>query len=100
MKFPLVSLCALCLALSFLQGGCAGYYATGPAPAYYGPRYPAAGWGGAGFYGGSYYRAPYYRSGWGGSYGHANGWRGGSATWGGGYGHATGWRGGSASWHR
>ena len=98
MKFSLIALLTLCLALA--QTGCSGVYAVGPGPGYCGPSYPPAYWGGGGFYGGACYNG--WRGGpasWGGGSGHASGWRGGSASWGGGSGSWHGAGGGSGSWH-
>jgi hypothetical protein len=126
-SLALLAMPALLAALSFSQSGCTGYYAAGPAPAYYGPS-PVIAWGGAGFYGGtyygtsrSYYNSSYYRGANGAAYrtpysnggyyngargtadwhngsGSAEGWRGSSANWNHGSGSASGYRGGSASW--
>ncbi|MCX6972276.1 MAG: hypothetical protein NTV93_19295 [Verrucomicrobia bacterium] len=125
-SLALLAMTVLTGALSLCQTGCTGYYASGPAPVYYGSS-PVIAWGGAGYYGGTYYRSssayygsPYYRGGgvayrtpysnggyyngargsasWHNGSGSANGWRGGSASWNDGSGSANGWRGGSASW--
>ena len=112
MKYSLTLLVMspLLAVLSLTQSGCTGYYATEPAPAYYGAS-PVIAWGGAGFYGGTYYgtstafySSSYYRGANGAAYrtpysngGYYNGARG-SADWHNGSGSASGWRGGSASW--